>query len=215
MLIMYLGTSPILALKSHILSEVHFIGKTGGAEIATCPCAHSWCAVELAFTPLWVQPQGLHTWLLALLPRPPSAGSQGLCVGTRVRWGSDWPLSHPGPRPSQLPAGWIAPCPNPMVSSAVGPNRTLAQLPPSPSHIFDVTGPSHHHLENSWTYPHHLPCNLRKTHTPTNPSKGLCHLRARSCLSSNVLCNSERGSQRLLLTFPPSLVASNLIDSSY
>lgn len=61
MLIMYLGTSPILALKSHILSEVHFIGKTGGAEIATCPCAHSWCAVELAFTPLWVQPQGLRT----------------------------------------------------------------------------------------------------------------------------------------------------------
>lgn len=55
MLIIYLGTSPILALKSHILSEVHFIGKTGGAEIATCPCAHSWCAVELAFTPLWVQ----------------------------------------------------------------------------------------------------------------------------------------------------------------
>lgn len=50
MLIMYLGTSPILALKSHILSEVHFIGKTGGAEIATCPCAHSWCAVELDST---------------------------------------------------------------------------------------------------------------------------------------------------------------------
>lgn len=71
MLIMYLGASPILALKSHILSEVHFIGKTGGVEsshdpVPTAGVQWSWHSLPPGPSPRayalnrWLYCQGPH-----------------------------------------------------------------------------------------------------------------------------------------------------------